>query len=79
MINSRRLLIKQGDSSAVAELNLAEFEDELLVLSGTPDNAELAQNIIERLSNEDPDVWLPVFLREVKKQREGQRGYKFSE
>ena len=72
--DSRRFLIKQGYSSAVAELNLAEFEDELLVLSGTPDNAELAQSIIERLGSEDPDIWLPIFLREVKAQREEQRG-----
>lgn len=43
---SRRLLIKQGENSALAELNLTGFDDELLVLSGTPDHAELAAQII---------------------------------
>lgn len=58
---SRRFLIKQGENAAVAELNLSTgFDDELLVLSGTPDRAELAARIIDEVG-EDPDVWLPIF------------------
>lgn len=65
--DSRRFLIKQGDSSIVAELNLTGFDDELLVLSGTPDNAELAEKIIARTGDENPDVWLPIFLQEARR------------
>ncbi|WP_455465981.1 VirB4 family type IV secretion/conjugal transfer ATPase [Bartonella sp. B39] len=78
---SRQFLIKQGDQSALAELNLGkfhvkidgetiehDFSDELLVLSGTPDNAELVESIIAEVGN-DPEVWLPIFLQHVKKDR----------
>lgn len=66
--NSRRFLIKQGDSAAVAELNLSGFEDELLVLSGTPDNARLVESIIEEVGGE-PEKWMPVFLERAKANR----------
>lgn len=66
---SRRFLIKQGDNSALAELNLSGFDDELLVLSGTPDNAELVEEIIAEIGNDDPAVWLPVFLQRVRAER----------
>jgi type IV secretion system protein VirB4 len=62
--NSRRFLVKQGDSSAVAELNLYGFEDELLVLSGTPDNAEIAEQIIAEVGDK-PDIWLPMYIEHV--------------
>jgi type IV secretion system protein VirB4 len=65
--DSRRFLIKQGDSSIVAELNLTGFDDELLVLSGTPDNAQMVENIITEIGDENPDVWLPIFLQELRK------------
>lgn len=78
---SRRFLIKQGDQSALAELNLGkfrmtvdgetverDFDDELLVLSGTPDNAELVESIIAEVGD-DPAVWLPIFVDRVKAER----------
>ncbi|MCZ2328768.1 VirB4 family type IV secretion/conjugal transfer ATPase [Bartonella sp. F02] len=78
---SRQFLIKQGDQSALAELNLGKFnimidgktveqnfDDELLVLSGTPDNAELVESIIAEVGD-DPAVWLPIFLQHVKTER----------
>lgn len=65
---SRRFLIKQGDNSALAELNLSGFDDELLVLSGTPDNAELVEEITAEVGD-DPAVWLPVFLQRVRAER----------
>ena len=34
---SRRMLIKQGSASVVAELNLDGFDDELAILSGRTD------------------------------------------
>ncbi|AGF75071.1 TrwK protein [Bartonella australis AUST/NH1] len=78
---SRQFLIKQGDQSALAELNLGkfhvtingetieqDFDDELLVLSGTPDNAELVEAIIAEVGD-DPAIWLPIFLHHVKTER----------
>ena len=59
--SSRRFLIKQGEASAVAELDLGGFDDELLVLSGTPDNAERVQ-ALTALHGDDPEIWLPRFL-----------------
>lgn len=57
---SRRFLIKQGQNSVVAELNLQGFDDELAVISGTTDNVELVTRIIEN-HGDDPAAWLPVF------------------
>lgn len=65
---SRRFLVKQGDNSAVAELNLAGFDDELLILSGTPDNAEIAEEVISQVG-EDPVTWMPVYLNRVRPKR----------
>lgn len=59
--SSRRFLIKQGEASAVAELDLSGFDDELLVLSGTPDGADRVQGLVE-MYGEDPAVWLPHFI-----------------
>lgn len=57
---SRRFLIKQGDNCALAELNLNGFDEELLVLSGTPDNAQMVEEIIAE-HGDDPNIWLPIF------------------
>lgn len=71
---SRRFLVKQGASSAVAELNLGpfkigtqelDFDDELLVISGTPDNADIAEAAIAEVGG-NPDLWLPIYLRRVR-------------
>lgn len=62
---SRRFLIKQGENSALAELNLTGFDDELLVLSGTPENADICEAVIAEVGD-DPAIWLPVFLDRVK-------------
>lgn len=67
--SSRRFVIKQGDAAAVAELNLGGFDDELLVLSGTPDNAELVESIIAEVG-EDPAIWLPIFFQRVRARKD---------
>lgn len=59
---SRQFLIKQGQNSVVAELNLRGFEDELAVLSGNTATALLAEKLITELGD-DPAVWLPEFHR----------------
>ncbi|WP_026088230.1 VirB4 family type IV secretion/conjugal transfer ATPase [Bartonella rattaustraliani] len=57
---SRRFLIKQGQNSVVAELNLRGMNDEIAVLSGTTKNIELVNRIISEYGA-DPDQWLPIF------------------
>lgn len=59
---SRRFLIKQGQNSVVAELNLRGFDDELAVLSGNTATSLLAEKLVAELGD-DPAVWLPEFHR----------------
>ena len=59
---SRKFLIKQGQNSVVAELNLRGFEDELAVLSGNTATSLLAERLVQELGD-DPNVWLPEFQR----------------
>lgn len=72
--NSRQFLVKQGSKSAMAQMVLRDMEEEISILSGTPDNAERMDNIIESLGTDDPDVWMPVYWDDVlKRQQENQR------
>ncbi|EJF84972.1 type IV secretion system protein virB4 [Bartonella rattimassiliensis 15908] len=64
---SRRFLVKQGQSSVVAELNLRGMNDEIAVLSGTTKNIELMNEIITEYGV-DPDKWLPIFYQRRKNQ-----------
>jgi len=57
---SRRFLVKQGENSVVAELNLAGFEDELAVLSGNTSTSKLVERLVEA-RGEHPANWLEEF------------------
>lgn len=57
---SRRFVVKQGQASVVAELNLTGFDDELAILSGRTGNVELADRIRAEVGD-DPAAWLPLF------------------
>ena len=59
---SRQFLIKTGQNSVVAELNLRGFDDELAVLSGNTATSLLAEELVAKLGD-DPAVWLPEFHR----------------
>lgn len=60
--NMRGFLYKQGANSTVCELNLAGFNDELAVLSGTSHTVGLARRAIAQ-AGDAPEAWLPVFHR----------------
>ncbi|WP_083854938.1 transporter [Burkholderia sp. KJ006] len=67
---SRTFLVKQSNQSAFATMDLYGFDDEMVVLSGTPENSALMHEVIKETS-EDPDIWLPllqdrVFERKVR-------------
>ena len=57
---SRRFLIRQGDQSAVAELDLRGFDNELAVMSGNTFTSNLAEKLVAQ-HGEDPSQWLPHF------------------
>lgn len=57
---SRMFLVKQGHQSMIARLDLAGFDDELAILSGSSDNNELLDVVIAEVGD-DPRQWLPVF------------------
>jgi len=59
-VGSRQFLIKQGQASAVAKLNLAGLDDEIAVLSGRTETVNLLSEIIAEVGT-DPEVWLPIF------------------
>jgi len=63
--NSRQMLIKQGSQSAMVQMKLRNMEREISVLSGTPDNAERLEQIIEAMGTDNPDVWLPKYWEAV--------------
>ena len=55
-------IVKQGKHSVVAWLDLEGFEDDLAILSSTPELNTLASEVIEVVGG-DPDVWVPEFQR----------------
>ena len=63
---SRRFLVKQGQNSVVAELDLGGFDDALAVLSGRTETVELLDRIRKQVGD-DPARWLPAFHAERRK------------
>lgn len=62
---SRRFLVKQGMNSTICSLNLRNFDDELAILSGTVENVNMAERIMQ-IHGDDPAVWIPHFHQERK-------------
>jgi len=62
--NLRKFVIKQGGSCAVDSINLAGFSDELLVLSCSPDRAEIIEEVIADVGD-NPECWIPAFISRV--------------
>ncbi|QNT77558.1 VirB4 family type IV secretion/conjugal transfer ATPase [Entomobacter blattae] len=66
---SRQFLIKQGDETAMASMRLEDMDDDIAILSGTPDNAEIIRTLIEQCGSADPKVWLPLFWNRLEEKR----------
>jgi type IV secretion system protein VirB4 len=62
--SSRTFLIKQGNQSAFATLDLYGFQDEMVVLSSSPENIALMDECIAEYGD-DPDVWLEPLQEKV--------------
>ena len=69
----RAFVVKQGDSSAICELDLSGLENFVTVLSATTDNVALLDGIRERVGD-DPQVWLPLLLDAVHDRQSTSRG-----
>jgi len=67
--DSRMLLVKQAHRSAVCRLDLAGMTEELEVISGSLEKAELLDKVRAELGSDDPAVWLPVYLARCRKDR----------
>lgn len=76
---SRRFLVKQGGQSMIGLFDLSDvkdaqgntlinFSNELEILSGSTDNVELLDDILQEVG-EAPTVWLPVFFERLKARR----------
>jgi len=61
---SRRFLVKQGERSTLAELDLWKLQAELAVFSGTPDRARLVEEL-EKEHGERPEDWLPKYFERL--------------
>lgn len=68
-VESRTFLIKQGNQSCFAMLDLYGMDDEISILSGNTENIAIFNEIISEVGT-DPDVWMPEFQakRKGKKQ-----------
>lgn len=60
-LESRCFVIKQGQKSVVAKLDLANMDDEISILSSTTANVEILGKI-RRETGEDPKDWMPTFF-----------------
>lgn len=69
--DSRKFVIKQGGMCAVGSINLAGFGDELMVLSCSPDRAEVMEAVIADVGD-DPERWVPAFVSRVKSKEKAQ-------
>lgn len=71
---SRCFLVKQGHASAVCQLNLRGFDDELAVISASTDNIDIMDGIIKKTAERlgigidavKPEDWLQTFYNERK-------------
>ncbi|WP_306575783.1 conjugal transfer protein [Oligella urethralis] len=69
-LDSRTFLIKQNRQSAFATLDLYGFNEELAVLSGTSENVEVLNQLLEQMPGAKPDEWYPVFKQRILARKE---------
>lgn len=62
---SRQFVVKQGESTVTAELDLSLCPEALLVFSGSTDMAALAEAAVAERGS-DPSQWLPLYLQRAK-------------
>jgi type IV secretion system protein VirB4 len=58
--DSRRFLIKQGNQSCFAVMDLYGMDDDISVLSGNSQNVAIFDDVVREVGN-DPSKWMPLF------------------
>jgi type IV secretion system protein VirB4 len=58
---SRFFLVKQGNDSVVAKIDLRGMDDIINILSGRVETIMLLDEIIKEVGD-DPEIWLPIFI-----------------
>ena len=61
---SRYFLVKQGEDSVVARIDLSGMNEFIEVLSARADTIRILDRIREEVGD-DPEVWLPIFRKKV--------------
>lgn len=62
---SRYFLIKQGNDSVVARIDLSGMDDVINILSGRADTVTILDQV-RKIHGNNPDVWIPEFISAVK-------------
>jgi type IV secretion system protein VirB4 len=61
---SRFFLVKQGNDSVAARIDLRGMDDIINILSGRADTVIILDDIIAEVGT-DPDIWIPIFFEKV--------------
>ena len=64
---SRYFLIKQDNSGVIAKIDLTGMTDIINVLSGRAETVLLLDEIIQEITSDKPEDWLPIFYKRVRK------------
>jgi type IV secretion system protein VirB4 len=59
-LDSRTFLIKQGNQSCFAKLDLFGLDDAIAVLSGSTENVAIFNEVVEEVGT-DPEAWMSLF------------------
>jgi type IV secretion system protein VirB4 len=62
---SRYFLVKQGNDSVVARIDLSGMDDIISILSGRADTVLILDEVRKTYGN-DPNVWIPKFVEKIK-------------
>ncbi|MFI4983577.1 MAG: VirB4 family type IV secretion/conjugal transfer ATPase [Rickettsiales bacterium] len=67
--STRFFLVKQGNDSVIARVDLRGMSDVISILSGRADTVGVLDEI-RKTHGEDPNVWIPIFHKKVQEMQE---------
>lgn len=70
--DSRLMLIKQGNQSAIAHFDLRGMDDAIAMFSGDRENVRILDGVRAEVGD-DPDAWVPVYLYRVYERKQRSR------
>jgi type IV secretion system protein VirB4 len=72
-VDSRTFLIKQGNQSCFAKLDLYGMDNAISILSGNTENVAIFNDVVAEVGV-DPEVWMPEFQRRRRGKRQQREG-----